>query len=65
MAPRPLTFRQRDLTAALKAARDAGMTPTRVEIDRGGGKIALIFGDTPRQVEDDGGWDALIKAATS
>ena len=33
------TFRQRDVTAALKAVRDAGVEVARVEIDKEG-KIA-------------------------
>ena len=37
------TFRQRDVTAALKAARDAGVEVARVEIDKEG-KIVLIPG---------------------
>ena len=36
------TFRQRDVTAALKAARDAGAEVARVEIDKG--KIIIVMG---------------------
>lgn len=37
------TFRQRDLTAAIKAAVAAGVAIGRIEIDRGG-KIVIIVG---------------------
>jgi hypothetical protein len=36
------TFRQRDVTAALRAARDAGAEVARVEIDKG--KIIIVMG---------------------
>ena len=38
------TFRQRDVAAAIKAARDAGVEVARVEIDRKDGKIIVIAG---------------------
>jgi len=43
------TFRQRDVTAALKAARTAGMSVVSVKIDIDG-KIEVVFG-TPRTTE--------------
>lgn len=52
------TFKQSDLTRALKAARDAGVTIARVEIDKAG-KIVVIAG-TPKNDDDRGGeneWD--------
>jgi hypothetical protein len=36
------TFRQRDVTAALRAARNAGAEVARVEIDKG--KIIIVIG---------------------
>jgi hypothetical protein len=36
MARGSLTFRQRDVTAAINAARAAGLTVTRVEVDKHG-----------------------------
>jgi len=39
----PATFRQRDVTAAVKAATAAGLDIARVEIDKTG-KIILITG---------------------
>ena len=44
MARRPPTFRQQDVTRALRAARAAGVKVSRVEIDNGG-KITLVAGD--------------------
>jgi hypothetical protein len=43
MSRRP-TFRQTDLTKALKAAANAGMVVARAEIDQHG-KIVVVFGD--------------------
>ncbi len=40
-----ITFRQQDVTRALRAAVAAGIEVQRVEIDKNG-KIVLIFGDT-------------------
>jgi hypothetical protein len=40
----PCTFRQTDVTRALKAARRAGFERVRVEIDQDG-KIAIVAGD--------------------
>jgi hypothetical protein len=38
------TFRQRDVAAAIKAARAAGCTITRVEIDPITGRITIMIG---------------------
>jgi hypothetical protein len=43
MSKGPATFRQRDVTAALKAARLAGTPVARVEISRDG-RIVLVMG---------------------
>jgi hypothetical protein len=45
MARGKLTFRQRDLTAAIKGAQAAGMSIGRVEIGRDG-KIVIIAAGT-------------------
>jgi glutaredoxin len=37
------TFRQRDVAAALRAARDAGVDIAKVEIDKNG-TITLVYG---------------------
>jgi hypothetical protein len=44
MSRRPSTFRQRDLTAAVKGARAAGCTVARVEVGKDG-KIIVIVSD--------------------
>jgi hypothetical protein len=53
------TFRQRDVTAALKAARDAGAEVARVEIAKG--KIIIIMGKPngamPNGQEGTNEWD--------
>jgi hypothetical protein len=50
MTRAPSTFRQRDLTAAIKGARAAGIEVMRIEIDKDG-KIVIVtdkaFGTEP------------------
>lgn len=45
MSRSPSTFRQTDLTRAIKAARNAGVTVARAEITKDG-KIIIIVGET-------------------
>jgi hypothetical protein len=40
----PLNFRQRDVTAAVKAAKNAGENVARIEVDREG-RITIYVGD--------------------
>lgn len=54
MAQKTLTFKQRDLAAAMRAAKQAGMSPSRVEVDRDG-KIVLVFPQT--DCRDTNEWD--------
>src|SRR6185369_17286262 len=57
----PLTFRQRDLTRALKGAAQAGQVPTRAEIDRDG-KISLTFsGEQPTPPLSARDWDEALQ----
>jgi len=51
MARGESTFRQRDVTRAIKAAKMAGLNVERVEVDKDG-KIAVITGkpETPADV---------------
>lgn len=56
MAHGPLTFRQRDVAAAIRAAKAAGCEVARIEIDRAG-KIVIITaqGDQPQPERNE--WD--------
>jgi hypothetical protein len=51
MARRSCTFRQRDVTKAVKAVAAAGVDVARVEIDRNG-KIIVITGKSAETTED-------------
>jgi hypothetical protein len=59
MARGPAAFRQRDLTAAVKAMRTAGLVIARVEIGRDG-KIIVVTGNTEQPVDkpSENEWDA-------
>lgn len=55
------TFRQRDVTAAVKAVVAAGVAVTRVELDKSG-KIVIIAGGPNDKIEESGGkseWDSI------
>jgi hypothetical protein len=58
-----MTFRQRDVAAAIKAAKAAGCTIARVEVGRDGRVIlVLATGDKPSTEPASGNeWDALLK----
>lgn len=54
MARGPLTFKQRDLTAALKAARDAGHKISRVRITLNSVELFIANDDAPDiEIESD------------
>jgi hypothetical protein len=59
MSRAPSTFRQRDVTKAVKAVVAAGIEVTRVEIDAEG-KIIVVAGKS-QEMEGKGGneWDAI------
>jgi hypothetical protein len=60
MSRGPITFRQRDVSAAMKAATDAGYAVVRVEIDKTG-KIVLITSKAGRTAEEEvNQWDAVL-----
>lgn len=61
MARERLTYRQRDVAAALRAAKQAGMSPSRVEIDRDG-KIVLVFPNAEGQEDRGHEWRAATEA---
>lgn len=62
MARGPCTFRQRDVTAAVKAVVAAGCEPARAEIDPVTGKIVVVIGK-PKEISDEGRggneWDRI------
>jgi hypothetical protein len=66
MARVPLTFRQRDVTAAIKAVEAAGHTVARVEI--GEGKIIVVLAPplgnetAPEPEQKPNPWDEVFDA---
>jgi hypothetical protein len=48
----------RDLTAAVKAVRAAGVEVARVEIDRQG-KIVVLVGNAAESVVSENEWDSI------
>jgi hypothetical protein len=61
MARVPSTFRQQDVTRAVKAVAAAGVNITRVEIDKSG-KIIIITADAAgrtREATETNEWDSI------
>jgi hypothetical protein len=61
MGRRPCTFRQSDVTRALKAALATGIGVAKIEIDKDG-KIVIVTGVPPQCDNDDSGaneWDRI------
>ena len=52
MARAPSTFRQADVTKAVKAARSAGVDIVRVELTKDG-RIVIVTGEANPAVQDD------------
>jgi hypothetical protein len=62
MARAPSTFRQQDVTRAVKAVTAAGATVTRVEIDSRSGKITVITAEVAESAREANGgneWDSI------
>lgn len=57
----PATFRQRDATALLKAARDAGLPVYRVEVDRAG-KLSVVTSQDGEEIaqREERAWDEAL-----
>lgn len=53
MARGACTFKERDITRALRATVAAGMTVQRIEIDKNGKIVVVTSGDTPAPPVDD------------
>jgi len=61
MARAPSTFRQADITKAVKAVRSAGVDIARIEIDKAG-KIVIIAADAngqPGESTEGNEWDRV------
>jgi hypothetical protein len=59
MARRPLTFRQRDVVAVVKAVERAGHQVGRVEVDKDGKIVVVIVTDGKSQGNGNE-WDAVL-----
>lgn len=66
MARGSCTFRQRDVTAAVKAVIAAGCEVARAEIDRATGKIVVVIGkpqitldEVPNEAKEGNEWDRI------
>jgi hypothetical protein len=61
MSRRPTTFRQRDLTAAVKGAIAAGCAVARVEVDKDGRIVVIVIGkeQSPEKPAGANEWDDL------
>jgi hypothetical protein len=55
MSRRPSTFRQRDLCAAIKAARAAGVEVFRIEIDPTSGRMVVVVMSKEQGTNNDDG----------
>ena len=51
MSRGPQTFRQRDLTRAVRAVTAAGMSVAKVEVDKAG-RIVVVVGETNKTKPD-------------
>jgi hypothetical protein len=64
MGRTPCTFRQRDVTRAVRAAQKAGLDVARVEIDKLGKIVIIARTETSSAAADENGenpWDRLLK----
>jgi hypothetical protein len=61
MSRRPSTFKQRDLTAAVKGVVAAGCTVARVEVGRDGRIVVIVIGteQSPEKPVGTNEWDDL------
>jgi hypothetical protein len=62
MARGPLTFKQADVTRAVRAVKAAGVDVLRVEVDRNG-KIIVVAGEAsenPAPTGEANSWDRIL-----
>jgi hypothetical protein len=59
MSRSPQTFKQRDITRAVKGAMASGLDVARAEIDKNG-RIVVVFGKLDKPMSHDGSWDEAI-----
>jgi hypothetical protein len=61
MARAPLTFRQQDVTRAVKAVAAAGVHIARIEIDKAGKIVIITAGvtDQPGETMEANEWDRV------
>ena len=59
MSRSPQTFKQRDITRALKGAMASGRDVERAEIDKSG-RIIIVFCKPGEPMSHDGSWDKAI-----
>jgi hypothetical protein len=59
MARGPCTFRQRDVTKAVKAVAAAGCEVARAEIEPGTGKIVVVVGKPTDDEKGGNEWDRV------
>jgi hypothetical protein len=60
MSRGPRTFKQADVAAAIKAARQAGIEVARIEVDKAG-KIVIVAGKPEEPVDTGNEWDSVIE----
>lgn len=59
MARRPCTFRQQDVTRAIRAAAAAGVEIASVEIDKDGKIVVVVAGKLVKDANEGNEWDRL------
>ncbi len=59
MARTPATFKQSDVTRAVKAVQAAGVTVGRIEIDPATGKIVIFAGSDAEELKSNE-WDEVL-----
>jgi hypothetical protein len=63
MPRRASKFTQADVSRAVRGAINAGLQPTRIEIDADG-KIVVFFGAAPEtEADDPNGWEDRLRRA--